>query len=266
MIPAGFIGTFMSLRDWRQWWFNLPLLVFQLIFLIVGTAYGKIKWEKASIGLRLYCAIFGAVAFVGLVAAIIAGWFSLMIFNFWGSLFWIATYRGIDWYRVWQAAKCSHVRLVLERAPQSWLTANFGYPKMEIQPWHIRWNDGKRFRYFEPTFEPSDEFIAAMIEYAEAQVGKGYDDLQLISSGLHIIAWIIWPWCWGKELRIIKALNRKGGREHCTSGFTACLRWAEAHSNNMLFKTFFDTDYFPGYDTAVIPPCLAPLSKNWEER
>lgn len=230
MKPAGCILTFMGREDWigKTWWiklrtlfFNCKLFVFQLMFMVIATVYGKIKWP--------------------------------------------------GWRRVWRAAQCSHVRLCLRKIPEPedstcYEYMNFGWEFAELQYWRMDQCDGKRFEYRPPAFEPSDEFVAAMIEYAEKQVGKGYDDLQLISSGLHLIAWIVWPWWWGKELRIIKALNRKGGREFCSSGFTADLRWAEAHSNNMRFKTFFDTDYFPGYDTPVVPPGLVALSEDWEEK
>jgi hypothetical protein len=107
-----------------------------------------------------------------------------------------------------------------------------------------------------------------MIEYAEKQVGKGYDELQLISNGLHLIAWIVWPWCWGKELKIIKMFNRKGGREHCISGVTACLRDAERPQimcigGCALCRNDRLTNFFRGYFTATTSPCLVPLSKNW---
>ncbi len=272
MNPAGVILTYMDLKDWKQWWFNIPLLIGQLAFLIVGKAYGKIPDLQ---GRNTDFWGFGkiiALAFLGFFLYLTAGliytreWlyaipsFIMIYYSLW-------LFGGAKWNDIRRAAQCSHVRLCLKYLPVSelWVYINFGYPEAEKQIWRPEMIDGKRFEYRNPIFETSPQFIAAMIEYAEKQVGKGYDDLQLISNGLHLIAWIVYPPCWGKELKIIKALNRKGGREHCTSGFAADLRWAEAHSNNMLFKTFFDTDYFTGYHTAVIPPALVAIDENWRK-
>lgn len=276
MKSCGFIATYMfrDLNTWRGWKelpFNIPLLIYQLTFIVIGTAYGKIKWPgRYYNAIDLYIYIAFGIAFVT-----IPEWWNIpMIISFVFVV--IAMIRHIDWRKVWQAAQVSHVRLCLDKVPDEqviilevWRYINFGYPKAEIQNWtHISERDRKRFRYFDPTFSPSPEFIEAMIQYAEDQVGKGYDELQLISSGLHLIAWIVWPWSWGKELRIIKALNRKGGREFCSSGFTACLRWGEKieeqHLNAGCIKRAIITIFFTGYDTAVVPPCLALLSKNWE--
>ena len=203
----------------------------------------------------------------------------------------------VKWRRVWRAAQASHVRLVLEEPNLNHvhysLVANFGHPTMEVQNWHDYWNDGKRFEYRDPTFPASPEFIEAMIGYAHDQEGKGYDDLQLLSNGLHLIAWIIYPPCWGKEIKIIKALNRKGGREHCISGVTACLRWGEPHSFQSTSLSFEDIRkaqeslrraskakvdkkyiarikeytgrFFKGYSTATTFPCMVPISENWRK-
>lgn len=174
----------------------------------------------------------------------------------------------VEWSEIWHAAQVSHVRLCLGETPVSkqeyrvsYEYINFGYPVAELQQWRPNQCDGKRFEYREPTFETPPQFVAAMIEYARDQVGKGYDDLQLISSGLHLIAWIVYPPCWGKELKIIKAFNRKGGREFCSSGVTACLRWADeaavARANSLWIKFYHD------YDTAMVWPCMFVISKNW---
>lgn len=270
MTPAGFIGTFISLKDWRQWWFNIPLLVGQLFFLIVGTVYGKIKWEKWW---RWPNGITDAIIMAGLLVFlwITPDWCNIPI-RIIAVFLMVAIIRGIDWRRVWQAAKCSHVRLCLGDVSslttssafhgtvktEMWEYINFGYPSAEIeQYWRPDLIDGKRFKYFEPTFEPSDEFVAAMIEYAEGEVGKRYDWLQLILGyPANFIVWIFCPWKWGKE--VIPWFNLSGGNEVCSSGWLACLRWAEAR--RMLIDRFF-----PRYDTAVVPPCLAPLSENWRE-
>lgn len=297
MKPAGVILTFMGREDWigKTWWvklrtlfFNCKLFVFQLFFMIFATVYGKIKWAKLD-------------RWQDRINGVILTWFFIPLLWFFpkwwsvsgviiGVFVGIATQRNIDWRRVWKAAQCSHVRLVLEKAvppekqpflglqPDTYEVANFGYPFMEIQPWREKWNKG-RFEYRDPTFPTPPEFMAAVIQYAEDQVGKPYDHWQLISNGLHFIAWAVWPWSWGKELRIIKALNRKGGREHCSSGFTACLRYAELIARHdvinrpeklrllreldRVYGNNFFTSFFKGYDTPVVPPGLVALSEDW---
>lgn len=319
MKPCGVILTYMSRDDFKgqSFWvkvrtiiFNTMLFVGQLFFMIVGTAVGKIKWPgKQWLPIRIVSVVIIITTSIGMLASFAVFWWPIFFAHLALFLFFICEYRNIDWHRVWRAAQCSHVRLCLRdvldvpsiniKDPvmppvDSYQYINFGYPEAELQYWRIDQCDGKRFEYRPPAFEPSDEFMAAVIEYAEKQVGKGYDDLQLISNGLHFIAWAVMPWLWGRELPIIKAFNRKGGLEHCTSGFTADLRWGErivdergirqnikalhktAYSLvgrepeettegyiNLLKRTF--TIFFPGYDTAVIPPCLVAIDKNWEK-
>ncbi len=277
MKSAGVILTFMSKADFigkslkvklRTAFFNLCLFVGQMIFMIAGTAYGKVKWPKQWLPIRIV-SIFGIMAVTfSMIASVILGWWLILSFDVIMFVLFVACYRGIDWRKVWRAAQCSHVRLVLEKwttskvrpyrnlALDAYAVANFGYPRMEIQPWRERWCNGKRFEYRRPTFETSDKFIEAMIEYAEAQVGKLYDHLQLISDGLHLIAWIAMPWWWGQELRIIKALNRKGGLEVCSSGTTADLRWADEEAKFLFFND---------YDTAMVWPCMFAIDRNWRE-
>lgn len=247
MKPAGRLDTIMDLRKVKEWWFNLPLLVFQLAFMIVGKIYGKVE---------------------------------------------------VKWGQIWQAAKVSHVRLCLKKIPAWWEKhefhvgtlhntryeyINFGYPKAEIEKyWHMGIiNRDKRFKYYDPTFEPSDEFIEAMIERANKMVkdpvARKYDWLQLaLGYVVNFAIWMFCPWLWGRE--VVKWFNLPGGLEVCISGLVACLRWGEWKSSNrgsigmptdkvlrIIIKIVqrTTTKFFKGYDTAVIPPCLAPLSKNW---
>lgn len=229
MKPAGFIATYIRWRDWKELPFNIALFIFQIVFMVVGKIYGKVK---------------------------------------------------VKWRQIWKAAQVSHVRLVLQNIecicesagdglmkqnPDCIIhqcygrdgmvsVANFGYPKMEIQAWYEEWNKGN-FRYFDPTFKPSPEFIEAMTQYAKDQEGKRYDWLQLILGyPANLIVWIVWPWSWGKE--VIKIFNRPGGREVCSSGWVACLRWPE-------WRNRLSCRFFKNYDTAVIPPCLAVIDGNW---
>ncbi len=270
MNPCGAILTYMDLRKVKQWWFNIPLLIGQLIFMIAGTAYGKIKWEKKWRWPNWIDVIilFGLL----MLRLLMPNWCSIPIRIITVFVI-IAIIRGIDWRRAWRAAQVSHVRLCLRNYPRGtsyWEYINFGYPTAKLDHWNLQQCKG-RFQYRNPTFEPSDEFVAAMIEYAERQVGKGYDDLQLISSGLHLIAWIVYPPCWGKELKVIKAFNRKGGREHCISGLTADLRWGEKprtyikigpKAARLLAKRSM---FFTGYSTATTFPCQIAIDENWRE-
>lgn len=289
MKPCGYIGTYMSREDWRgkSFWvklrtmfFNCKLFVFQLIFMIVGTAYGKVNAKiKKPIYVDYILAptcIFGIVAFiVGITDGLIGGVIVLILLSFVAvTLFAIlaAIIRGIDWRKVWRAAQVSHIRLCLEPITPlyggkvgDWRYINFGYPKAEIQLWRLDQCKGQ-FEYRDPTFEPSPEFIAAMIEYAEDQVGKRYDWLQLLSPPVNFLIWIFWPPWWGKQ--IIGWFNLPGGREFCSSGAVAVILWfAEATQINENTR-ILDGDtsqFFPGYDSAVIPPCLIAIDRNWEE-
>ena len=167
----------------------------------------------------------------------------------------------VKWRQIWKAAQVSHVRLALWEAEplikkRPWVCINFGYPTAELQPWYDDWIDGKRFEYRDPTFNPSPEFIDAMDEYAHAQVGKRYDELQLLSGAVNLIIWIIYPPSWGRE--VIKWFNRPGGLEFCSSGVTACLRAAEKAPRRA--KTLF----FKTYHTAMVSPSLFAISENWK--
>jgi hypothetical protein len=279
MNPCGVIVTYIDWKKVKKWFFNIPLFVVQLTLIIMGTVYGKFKWPKLE---RWQDRIIGVIFMWMFIPFIwfFPKWWSIPILII-GAFIGIATFRYIPWRRVWRAAQASHVRLVLEPAmtldgvsDQYFWVMNFGYKYAEIQIWDTDWNDGKRFKCYDPTFPTPPEFISPVIKYAHDQVGKGYDELQLISNGLHLIAWIAWLWCWGKELKIIKMFNRKGGREHCISGLTACLRWADVRKDCSAIVTArvlendsrdIPTKFFPGYSTATTSPCLIELSKNWRE-
>ena len=276
MNPAGMITTIMDLRKWKEYWFNIPLLVFQLWFLIVGTAYGKIKWDDEDRFSHIVVALIFSAYHVSTAAIHIPHWWFysnniLLIFLILGM------WHNIDWGRVWQAAKVSHVRLCLRKKPKvdwlflqlpEWEYINFGYPEAELQVWRVAQIDGKRFKYYDPMFEPSPEFIAAMIERANKMVkdpvARKYDWLQLaLGYVVNFTIWVFCPWLWGKE--VVKWFNLPGGLEVCISGLVACLRWADWKSGGLLIGRL-NSRFFNDYDTAVVPPCLAPLSENWRER
>lgn len=299
MNPCGIILTYMTRQDWqgKSFWiklrtiiFNLSLFVGQLFFIVAGTAYGKIKWEEQRKPSLIDAFIVGV--FTGLFIIFLHTMWLLIPTIILYAVVGVAMFRNIPWRRVWRAAQCSHVRLCLRRGEdqesvidmefvdghtkikltlESWDFINFGIDGAEIKPWRMDQIDGKRFRYFDPTFPTPPEFMEPVIQYAEDQVGKKYDELQLISSGLHLIAWIVMPWSWGKELKIIKAFNRKGGREHCISGLTACLRNAERPQIMCirgcgLCRNDRLTNFFRGYSTATTFPCQIAIDENWRER
>lgn len=277
MKPCGFIATYISRQDWRgkPFWiklrtiiFNIVIFVFQLAFMIVGTTYGKIKWPDPQVAVKALSIIGYFVALIGMSASILAGNWYLFFLNFIMIVNFIASYRGIPWRRVWRAAQVLHVRLCLKDVGVSrklhivYEYINFGYPKAKLQDWRMDMIDGKRFRYFDPTFSPSPEFIEAMIEYAEAQVGKSYDKLQLFSYALNFIIWLFWWKWWGQEK--LKWLNMRGALEVCSSGVTADLRWADWKSGGLLIGRL-NSRFFNLYDTAMVSPCLFALSKDWKE-
>ncbi len=283
MKPAGVILTYMVWKDWKQWWFNIPLLIGQLAFMIVGTAYGKIKWPDKksdyvdSIILTIsWFSVWGCICLIYFFS-----WYYIPIIIL-HTIITLAFFRNIDWRKVWRSAQCSHVRLCLGeyfdyfkaklgelersiglpslRDGHSFRYINFGYPKAKMDYWRMDQCKGQ-FRYFEPTFDPSPKFIAAMIEYAEAQVGKPYDTLQLFSYGLNFIVWLFWWKKWGRE--VFRWLNLRGGREVCSSGAIADLRWADWKSGGLLIGRF-NSRFFNIYDTAMVMPCMFAIDRNWE--
>lgn len=219
MKSCGVIVRYINWRKWKKWFFNIPLFLFQLLFLVVGKILGKVE---------------------------------------------------VEWGKIWHAAQASHVRLVLgssyNQGIESYTVANFGYLKMEIQLWRKSWNDDKHLEYFDPTFESSPEFIAAMNEYAEDQVGKKYDWLQLLSPPANFPIWIIRPSKWGKE--VIGWFNLPGAREFCSSGAIATLLWFTESiqvKENMRITDGNKSKFFGTYDPAMVMPCMIVISEKWEK-
>ncbi len=260
MKPAGIIITYIDWSKWKQWWFNIPLLIFQLMFLIVGKAYGKIPdlhgrntdfWGFGKIIALAFLAFFlyltaGLIythEWLYAIPSFIMIYYSLWLFG------------GARWNDIWHAAQASHVRLCITGTGREWVWRyiNFGYPEAKIDYWRMAQMDGKRFEYREPTFTFSQDRIDNMIQYAHAQVGKPYDELQLLSPALNFITWLFRPSLWGQEK--IQWTNRPGGFEFCSSGVTACLRWA--------IKKVYTMWFFKGYDTAMVMPCMFVISEKW---
>jgi len=144
--------------------------------------------------------------------------------------------------------------------------------------------DGVKHIYLMPQFEVDEVGGKAMMAYAEDLVQnrhrRGYDVLQLISFSVNLFLWIFRPSKWGTQLN--HWFNLRGGKEVCSTGVAATLRHAEFQSNTDVNKisavdlrttpkgnyrnltTKSETQFFPGYDTAMVPPCLYPLSPMWD--
>jgi hypothetical protein len=139
-----------------------------------------------------------------------------------------------------------------------------------------------------PAFEVNDTMATAMEECAEDFVDEKhrryYDVLQLFSFVLNLFLWVVRPSKWGKQIN--DWLNMAGGQEVCSTGAALILRHAEfkampVPSMNLddfnewdfrrrgnVWKFPFTgrhtTQFFQGYDTAMVPPCLFPLSPRWD--
>lgn len=144
--------------------------------------------------------------------------------------------------------------------------------------------DGVKHVYLLPQFEVNDTFGKSMMAYAEDLVQnrhrRYYDVLQLISFIVNLFLWIFRPSKWGTQLN--HWFNLRGGKEVCSTGVAATLRHAEFQSNTDINKivvidprttpkgheryitTKSGTQFFPGYDIAMVPPCLYPLSQMWD--
>lgn len=212
------------------------------------------------------------------------------------------------WPEIWWAAQMAHVRLLLNPEPghDTWRAISFAAPEAKYDWWSpgsiVRSNG--HFIYLEPTFEPDQEMINRISEAAEAKmkqpVARKYDYLQILSFLVNLPIWIFyWP-AWGKE--VIKIMNLPGGREVCSSGIAAILRWATRLAK--IFRLRFinlwteeeiaeelslkkeevkaDIEYirrsdllgqiksgivefFAGYAIAMVCPALFAISRNWKK-
>lgn len=170
----------------------------------------------------------------------------------------------IDWSMIFRAAKIVHVRLCLKGSPLPFggFFISFTAPEVKIEFWQPHQVlPLSRFSYLDPTFEVSEAEVEAMNRYAEKiegdPVARKYDFLQLFACCVWMVCWIIYPPCWGREIK--PWFNLPGGREFCSSGVTAILR--DLYLCNLPVKI----RYFPIYSTSMVPPCLFDIDKNWRK-
>lgn len=184
------------------------------------------------------------------------------------------------------AARCTHVQLDIGRGPKqdSHLFLNVTYPKAKLEVYNeVRLQNEPWQAYARPLFFVNHDREAKMYEFSRDLVNskhkKLYDWLQLFSYILNILIWTIKPSSWGKEVNHM--LNRPGGREVCSSGAAACLRYTEVKNISQtidtgtfelkkiagkvkLISSKESTDFFKGYDTAMVSPVLFILEGKWE--
>lgn len=184
-------------------------------------------------------------------------------------------------------ARCSHVQLDLgpgEHIDGSHLFLNVTFPNSKFEVYDmIRLQNESQQVYASPLFLMQPIQIAKMRDFAtdfiESPRKRAYDWLQLFSYILNLIIWILRPSTWGREVNHM--LNLPGGKQVCSSGAAACLRYAEIGTVSQSLKEgTFDTQhmagkvkliasrtttqFFKGYDTAMISPILFLLERKWE--
>lgn len=279
MKPGGVILTCMIwLRHGRSYirWigdivFNVPLLAWQLTFLIVGTAYGKITigepLPSQSTWVYRWAVMPWSIILIidGIYRVFTGQWLFAIVRLVTLVVLWIIS--GVSLRRVWRAATICHVRLCLRKSgittppPRSYYSwfISFTAPEVKLELWRPDQIRG-RFSCLDPTFDVSDAEQGAMNAYAEKIVGnpvaRKYDYLQLLSYAVNLPLWVAWPRCWGRE--VISWFNLPGGREVCSSGVTAILKYCIENPAG------WESWDFWFYSTSTIPPCLFDIDKNWK--
>ncbi len=183
-------------------------------------------------------------------------------------------------------ARCSHVQLDLgpgeKEGTHLFLNVTFPDAKFEVYD-NTRIQNETWQAYSSPVFVLSFTQIVKMREFAtdliQSAHKRTYDWLQLFSYLLNIFIWMLYPSKWGQEVNHM--LNLPGGKQVCSSGAAACLRYAEVGAvSQSLKKGAFDmqhingtvklitskttTRFFEGYDTAMVSPMLFLLEGKWE--
>lgn len=184
-------------------------------------------------------------------------------------------------------ARCSHIQLDLgpsEHTDGSHLFLNVTFPEAKFEVYtQTRLQNETNEVYARPLFKLTDLHYTKMRNFATDLIKsprkKTYDWLQLCSFLVNLIIWIIKPSTWGREIN--HTFNLPGGKQVCSSGAAACLRYAEvgAISQALTIGTFdtqniegamkiitsrATTQFFKGYDTAMISPLLFLLENRWE--
>ena len=266
MIPGGIILTRMIWRKrgraYSRWIvdtiFNVLLLPWQLLFLIVGKIYGKVDMPS-EIGrwTRIFYLLGSLSWAINSISVWQKGWWYLMPICYFLACFFLYCASGISWRDLWQAATVCHVRLCLGNG----LFVSFTAPEVKIEVWRPDMIKD-RFSYRDPAFNLTEAQIDAMNAYARGikgnPVARRYDFFQLVGYTVWLAYWIIRPSRWGREIK--PWLNLPGGRETCSSGVTAILRWAVY---NITPFHLIGALIFPGYSISMVPPCLFAIDKDW---
>jgi hypothetical protein len=158
-----------------------------------------------------------------------------------------------SWSEIWHAAQWAHIRLVLMDGAVLSVTA----PHAKIESfWSRELIDGSKghFIYREPVFSFGRLNEIFAYDYAvtlcKNKTARLYDYLQLLSFAINFPLWLIyWPW-WGRQ--IIGIFNLPGGREVCSTGIAALLRYA-----------IFRLIVLYQFATPMICPALFAISKLW---
>lgn len=267
MIPGGVILTRMIWNKPKYWPFNIGLLAWQLTFLIVGTAYGKIKTIDGllpSTVIWAYRWIVVPWSIVLVTSSVYYGITSHWIYSIYFFILlagvWLIPFALNGMLKpIWWAATICHVRLCLGDSKTVPVGVWYNYitftaPEAKIEIWSQDWVSS-RFSYHDPTFDVSDAEIKAMNHYAERikgdPVARKYDYLQLLSFAVNLPLWIVYPPCWGRE--VIGWFNLPGGREVCSSGVAA-----------ILLENILALLLMMEYNTAMISPCLFNIDENWK--
>jgi len=171
------------------------------------------------------------------------------------------------WRQIWSAAFCCHVRVLLNPYQGDvWRALSITAPEAKIDYWtqgSIVKSRG-HFIYLDPTFD-----VTATIQFRgeifawdllHTPLVRRYDYAQLFSYLINLIIWLCyWP-TWGRE--IIKASNLKGGRETCSSGGAALVRWAAGAA---VVEFFLIARLKAAFVNAMVSPCLYLISDEWRK-
>lgn len=182
----------------------------------------------------------------------------------------IGKWRGkfkLTFKQIWFYSQFCHVRLVLKPTKDwawtkgfgsltkdGWLCLSVTAPHALIENWNDSMIDNKNYYLLESNLDVTTEEIDSGYSYAvnltNNKRARRYDWLQFLSFIVNLFLWIIWPPFWGKE-KII-TFNLPGGREQCSPGACATLRFAIKR-----------IEIFNSYSTSMVSPCLYPISESW---
>ena len=237
------LGVILTVMRWNRpaWWvFNAALFLYQIIMLSAGKLIGII-----IISLEALWDIISIILF-GHILDTENNW---PIFNKFEELF------DVSWSEIFHATQICHVRVKLRGNDALSITA----PNAKIEGFwteELIENSKGHFIYREPNFIINEAMIERAVGYAEKLVGsmvsRGYDYLQILGYLVNLPIWLLWWPSYGKQ--VIPWFNLPGGREVCSSGAIALLRYALGW---LLC--------FAGFSNSMFCPALLFISKKWKE-